>query len=191
MHAPLHPTVSCNILCPGCRATDKKLKPANFVKVRHILCEKQSKVGRCRWSADLCAQLPPAFCSVGPLPGLAREGWTPLLQILEAQERIRNGEQFATVASDMSEDKARQGGDLGWKGRQDVVGAFAEAAFKLDVGPGSCMGALGMSAPTQYEPWQQQPSSCVDLAQAASIGCIPPCCLVPAAVLRPPWLHSC
>ena len=40
----------------------------------------------------------------------------------------------------MSEDKARQGGDLGWKGRQDVVGAFAEAAFKLDVGPGAAWG---------------------------------------------------
>ena len=34
----------------------------------------------------------------------------------------------------MSEDKARQGGDLGWKGRTDVVGAFADAAFQLDVG---------------------------------------------------------
>ena len=33
----------------------------------------------------------------------------------------------------MSEDKARQGGALGWKTRQDVVGAFADAAFKLGV----------------------------------------------------------
>ena len=37
------------------------------------------------------------------------------------------------VASQMSEDKARQGGSLGWKTRQDVVGAFADAAFKLGV----------------------------------------------------------
>lgn len=78
-------------------AADKKLKPANSVKVRHILCEKQSKV-------------------------------------LEAQQRIAAGEQFATVAGEMSEDKARQGGDLGWKRRQEVVGVFAEAAFKLEVG---------------------------------------------------------
>ena len=69
-------------------------------------------------------------------------------KVLEAQERIRNGEQFATVAAELSEDKARQGGDLGWKGRQDVVGAFAEAAFKLDVRPGSCVGPLCMSAQT-------------------------------------------
>ncbi len=34
----------------------------------------------------------------------------------------------------MSEDKARQGGALGWKTRQDVVGAFADAAFALGVG---------------------------------------------------------
>lgn len=55
------------------------------------------------------------------------------MQILEAQQRIAAGEHFATVAGEMSEDKARQGGDLGWKGRQEVVGAFAEAAFKLEV----------------------------------------------------------
>ena len=56
-----------------------------------------------------------------------------VLQILEAQQRIAAGQQFATVAGEMSEDKARQGGDLGWKRRQEVVGAFADAAFKLEV----------------------------------------------------------
>lgn len=55
------------------------------------------------------------------------------MQILEAQQRLAAGEQFATVATQMSEDKARQGGDLGWKRRQEVVGAFADAAFKLEV----------------------------------------------------------
>lgn len=56
-----------------------------------------------------------------------------VVQILEAQQRLAAGEQFATVATQMSEDKARQGGDLGWKRRQEVVGAFADAAFKLEV----------------------------------------------------------
>ena len=56
-----------------------------------------------------------------------------MLQVLEAQQRLAAGEQFATVATSMSEDKARQGGDLGWKRRQEVVGAFADAAFALDV----------------------------------------------------------
>lgn len=105
-HAPLliHPVLDC-------RAADKKLKPANFVKVRHILCEKQSKVRRRRWSVRLYAQLPLAsgMCSgaLFPSPAVSKVLDIPL-QILEAQERIRNGEQFATVASGMSEDKARQ-----------------------------------------------------------------------------------
>ncbi|KAK9815585.1 hypothetical protein WJX72_006294 [[Myrmecia] bisecta] len=81
----------------GEKSKSSKLPPANFVKVRHILCEKQSK-------------------------------------ILEALSKIKAGEQFATVAAQYSEDKARQGGDLGWKRRQDVVGVFADAAFALNVG---------------------------------------------------------
>ncbi|KAK9789411.1 hypothetical protein WJX73_010454 [Symbiochloris irregularis] len=55
-------------------------------------------------------------------------------RVLEALTRIQAGEKFDQVAQQCSEDKARQGGDLGWKTRQDVVGAFAEAAFKLNVG---------------------------------------------------------
>lgn len=37
------------------------------------------------------------------------------------------------VAMQYSEDKARQGGDLGWKRRNEVVPAFADAAFALNV----------------------------------------------------------
>ncbi|KDD74735.1 hypothetical protein H632_c1106p1 [Helicosporidium sp. ATCC 50920] len=47
---------------------------------------------------------------------------------------LREGRKFDEVARELSEDKARQGGDLGWKSRQDVVGPFAEAAFALQVG---------------------------------------------------------
>jgi len=36
------------------------------------------------------------------------------------------------VAKQFSEDKARQGGALGWKKREDLVPAFADAAFALD-----------------------------------------------------------
>lgn len=61
--------------------------------------------------------------------------YSAAMQILEAQQRLAAGEQFATVAAQMSEDKARQGGDLGWKRRQEVVGAFADAAFGLQVTP--------------------------------------------------------
>lgn len=50
------------------------------VKVRHILCSKQSKA-------------------------------------LEAIARLNNGEKFNVVAQEMSEDKAKSGGDLGWQVR--------------------------------------------------------------------------
>ena len=59
--------------CRDGGGADKKLKPANAVKVRHILCEKQSKVQvsllsnkfdqsvfLASWS--LCNQLPPGGC---------------------------------------------------------------------------------------------------------------------------------
>ena len=70
------------------------LKPANSIKVRHILCEKQSKA-------------------------------------LEALAALKAGSSFASVAEKYSEDKARQGGSLGWMTRGSMVGAFQEAAFAL------------------------------------------------------------
>ncbi|XP_050537183.1 peptidyl-prolyl cis-trans isomerase NIMA-interacting 4 [Daktulosphaira vitifoliae] len=72
----------------------KEVKGGNAVKVRHILCEKQSK-------------------------------------ILEALEKLQNGEKFNEVATKYSEDKARSGGDLGWMIRGSMVGPFQEAAFAL------------------------------------------------------------
>lgn len=55
-------------------------------------------------------------------------------KILEALAKIQAGEQFSAVAGACSEDKARQGGDLGWKTRSDVVPEFGNAAFQLAVG---------------------------------------------------------
>ncbi|XP_019391830.1 PREDICTED: peptidyl-prolyl cis-trans isomerase NIMA-interacting 4 isoform X1 [Crocodylus porosus] len=66
------------------------------VKVRHILCEKHSK-------------------------------------IMGAMEKLKSGARFSDVASQFSEDKARQGGDLGWMTRGSMVGPFQEAAFALPV----------------------------------------------------------
>ncbi|XP_072914461.1 peptidyl-prolyl cis-trans isomerase NIMA-interacting 4 [Hemitrygon akajei] len=73
---------------------DKGPKGGNAVKVRHILCEKHSK-------------------------------------IMEAMEKLKSGMKFNEVASQYSEDKARQGGDLGWMTRGSMVGPFQEAAFAL------------------------------------------------------------
>lgn len=39
----------------------------------------------------------------------------PLGKILEALEKIKAGQKFPDVAAAYSEDKARQGGDLGWQ----------------------------------------------------------------------------
>jgi hypothetical protein len=75
-------------------------------------------------------------------------------QILEALEKIRSGQKFDAVASQYSEDKARSGGDLGWKTRQEVVGAFAEAAFKLNVRPRPL--TVQMRVPCSYHPIRNQ-----------------------------------
>ncbi|KAJ8030321.1 Peptidyl-prolyl cis-trans isomerase NIMA-interacting 4 [Holothuria leucospilota] len=72
----------------------KQKKGGTSVKVRHILCEKQSKA-------------------------------------LEAMEKLKAGQKFNTVAEQYSEDKARQGGDLGWMTRGSMVGPFQDAAFAL------------------------------------------------------------
>lgn len=74
----------------------KEKKGGTSVKVRHILCEKQSKC-------------------------------------LEALEKLKTGQPFQTVASTYSEDKARQGGDLGWMTRGSMVGPFQDAAFALPI----------------------------------------------------------
>jgi len=73
-----------------------KLKPANSINVRHILCEKAS-------------------------------------QIQEAMDRLAAGESFDKVAREMSQDKARQGGSLGWQIRGAMVKEFETAAFQLPV----------------------------------------------------------
>lgn len=74
----------------------KEKKGGTAVKVRHILCEKQSKC-------------------------------------LEALEKIKAGQKFPDVAAAYSEDKARQGGDLGWMTRGSMVGPFQDAAFALPI----------------------------------------------------------
>ena len=50
----------------------------------------------------------------------------------EALEKLRNGAKFDDVARDFSEDKARQGGSLGWKVRGSLDAAYEKAAYELE-----------------------------------------------------------
>ncbi|KAK9470841.1 uncharacterized protein V1510DRAFT_404702 [Dipodascopsis tothii] len=81
------------------KADDKKLKAANVIKTRHILCEKHSKA-------------------------------------MEALEKLAGGAKFDAVAREYSEDKARVGGDLGWKPRGSLTRVYEDAAYAL--APSTC-----------------------------------------------------
>jgi len=72
-----------------------KLKSAQQINCRHILCEKHSK----------------------------KE---------EALAKLRDGAKFDDVAREFSEDKARQGGALGWKVRGSLHGDFEKVAYELE-----------------------------------------------------------
>ncbi|XP_072286494.1 peptidyl-prolyl cis-trans isomerase NIMA-interacting 4 [Pyxicephalus adspersus] len=54
-------------------------------------------------------------------------------KVMEAMEKLKSGVRFSEVATQYSEDKARQGGDLGWMTRGSMVGPFQDAAFALPV----------------------------------------------------------
>lgn len=51
-------------------------------------------------------------------------------------ERLKKGEDFAKVATELSKDpgSGKEGGSLGWFSKDRMVPEFAEAAFKLDKG---------------------------------------------------------
>ena len=51
-----------------------------------------------------------------------------------ALARIKKGEDFAKVATELSKDPAGDGGDLGWFTKDRMVPEFADAAFKLQPG---------------------------------------------------------
>jgi peptidyl-prolyl cis-trans isomerase C len=51
-----------------------------------------------------------------------------------ALARIKNGEDFAKVATELSKDPGSEGGDLGWFTKDRMVPEFADAAFKMEPG---------------------------------------------------------
>jgi peptidyl-prolyl cis-trans isomerase C len=52
----------------------------------------------------------------------------------KALARVKGGEDFAKVATEMSKDPGSKGGDLGWFTKDRMVPEFADAAFKLEPG---------------------------------------------------------
>jgi peptidyl-prolyl cis-trans isomerase C len=52
----------------------------------------------------------------------------------KALARVKAGEDFAKVATELSKDPGAEGGDLGWFTKDKMVPEFAEAAFKLEPG---------------------------------------------------------
>ena len=52
----------------------------------------------------------------------------------EVAERLKNGEDFATVAKEKSKDTGAEGGDLGFFTRGQMLKPFEDAAFALEVG---------------------------------------------------------
>jgi peptidyl-prolyl cis-trans isomerase C len=51
-----------------------------------------------------------------------------------ALARVKNGEDFGKVATELSKDPGGQGGDLGWFTKDKMVPEFADAAFKMETG---------------------------------------------------------
>lgn len=51
----------------------------------------------------------------------------------EAVAALNSGRKFDDVAREMSEDKARQGGSLGWKTKGSLLPEFEKVAFELEV----------------------------------------------------------
>jgi parvulin-like peptidyl-prolyl isomerase len=84
---------------------DKKLKACNFVKARHILCEKMSKI------EEIYKQLTETY---GKNPPASEFG------------------KFAQEHSDCPSKK--RGGELGFFGRGQMVGDFETVAFSLQPG---------------------------------------------------------
>ncbi|KAI7512596.1 hypothetical protein KC347_g2320 [Hortaea werneckii] len=50
----------------------------------------------------------------------------------QAVEKLNNGTKFDEVAREFSEDKARQGGSLGWKTKGSLMPEFEVVAFELE-----------------------------------------------------------
>jgi NIMA-interacting peptidyl-prolyl cis-trans isomerase 4 len=58
--------------------------------------------------------------------------------LTRTQRQVVEPVRFNLVAQKYSEDKAKDGGLLGWKRREELNGTFADVAFKLGKGKARC-----------------------------------------------------
>jgi len=80
------------------------------------------------------ARLRQIMVSFKPEKGRSGRG-AALLRIQTIQAKLKQGGNFAALALDHSEDNSRtSGGDLGYLHRDDMIPAFANAAFSLEPG---------------------------------------------------------
>jgi parvulin-like peptidyl-prolyl isomerase len=79
--------------------------------------------------------VPEGFPTPAPAPE-PRSDEETLALAEELRQRILDGEDFAELAQEYSDDPGSgpEGGDLGWFGRGMMVPAFEEAAFSLEIG---------------------------------------------------------
>jgi len=79
--------------------------------------------------------LPEGFPTPAPTPG-PRDDAETLALANELRQRLLDGEDFATLAAEYSDDpgSAANGGELGWFGKGQMVAPFEEAAFSLAEG---------------------------------------------------------
>jgi hypothetical protein len=118
-----------------------KLKPATHVKVRHILCEKQSKALEALEKIEGGEK----FEQVISLRGADQHSLHPhsvkvsVLPLSVAHPVCKPYRVRIQVAAAYSEDKARQGGDLGWKSRWDLQDYAAASCMRQNLVAGICI----------------------------------------------------
>ena len=143
--------ITKNIDLPG-------LPSADFVQLmtqirRYLRAIKRSDIWRKYVSLDdnvlinLCAKTTQAIDQTAGYMGnrFAKKSFEPIrrdiAELGDALERIRDGEDFPTLANEFSQDPGNRsptgevrGGDLGWFGRGQMVRPFEEAVFGAEIG---------------------------------------------------------
>jgi parvulin-like peptidyl-prolyl isomerase len=113
---------------------------AEQVHARHILVRIiEAQPTPTPLPADQPTPTPAADAPVTPAP---RDEAQALARIIEVQQKLGAGGDFAQLAEEYSDDtgSVAEGGDLGWFGRGRMVPEFEEAAFSLE--PGQLSGPI-------------------------------------------------